>query len=197
MTAQSNNGNTKSWVLHDEHKLQKKGAGRGIHWSDVICSTIGHLTAAGQSLEYGKNYEGYWNGEIFVKQAHVRNGWFIRNGVRISQSMVYSSADPQHPNQPKGIKAVLVEHSIYQSQLRGKCPSKCEHGATACCNKHILELQPDFVEQTSLVQEVIEKAGHVYVFLPKFHCELNFIEFFWGRTLKANMSITLDSLYQV
>ncbi|KIJ50479.1 hypothetical protein M422DRAFT_159765, partial [Sphaerobolus stellatus SS14] len=36
------------------------------------------------------------------------------------------------------------------------------------------------VQQKSLVQEVIEEAGHLCIFLPKFHCELNFIEFFWG-----------------
>jgi len=40
-----------------------------IHQSEVICSTVGHLTEAGQTLEYGKNYEGYWTGELFVKQA--------------------------------------------------------------------------------------------------------------------------------
>lgn len=28
--------------------------------------------------------------------------------------------------------------------------------------------------------EVIEAAGHLCIFLPKYHCELNFIEFFWG-----------------
>ena len=33
-------------------------------------------------------------------------------------------------------------------------------------------------EQKSSVQEVIEAAGHLCIFLPKFHCELNFIEFF-------------------
>jgi len=36
----------------------------------------------------------------------------------------------------------------------------------------------------SLVQEVIEAAGHICIFLPKFHCELNFIEFFWGAMKK-------------
>jgi hypothetical protein len=39
-------------------------------------------------------------------------------------------------------------------------------------------LQPDFQQQKSLVQEVIEAAGHLCILLPKFHCELNFIEFF-------------------
>ena len=36
----------------------------------------------------------------------------------------------------------------------------------------------------SLVQEVMEAAGLICIFLPKFHCELNFIEFFWGAVKK-------------
>ena len=69
-TAQANDGKKMSWVHAKEHALKKKGAGRGIHQSDVICSTVGWLKGASQSLEYGKNYEGYWNGELFVKQVH-------------------------------------------------------------------------------------------------------------------------------
>lgn len=57
---------------------------------------------------------------------------------------------------------------------------KCQTGATDCCAKQILDSQPNFMEQKSLVQKVIENAGHLCIFLPKFHCELNFIEFFWG-----------------
>ena len=68
MTAQANDGKKSSWVFEGEQPLKKKGAGRGIHRSDVICSTFGWLPGAGQSLEYGKNYEGYWTGELFVKQ---------------------------------------------------------------------------------------------------------------------------------
>jgi hypothetical protein len=32
----------------------------------------------------------------------------------------------------------------------------------------------------SLKQETIKGLGHLCLFLLKFHCELNFIEFFWG-----------------
>ena len=67
-TAQANDGEKKSWVFEDEYPLKKKGQGRGIHQSEVICSTCGWLKEASQTLEYGKNYEGYWNGEMFVKQ---------------------------------------------------------------------------------------------------------------------------------
>ncbi|KAG2103655.1 hypothetical protein BD769DRAFT_1367310, partial [Suillus cothurnatus] len=65
---QANESNGKSWVFGDEHHLRKKGVGRGIHKSNVICSTTGWLKEASQTLEYGKNYEGYWTGELFVKQ---------------------------------------------------------------------------------------------------------------------------------
>ena len=68
MTAQANDGKRKSWVLNNEQPLRKKGQGQGIHQSDVICSTVGWLSDASQSLEYGKNYDGYWTGEMFVKQ---------------------------------------------------------------------------------------------------------------------------------
>jgi len=68
MASQSNNTHNKSWVLGDEHQLQKKGPGHGLHQSDVICSTVGWLKEGSQTLEYGKNYDGYWSGELFVKQ---------------------------------------------------------------------------------------------------------------------------------
>ena len=75
MTVQQNDGKKKSWVLDGEHALKKKGVGRGIHLSGIICATKGYIEDAGQTLEYGKNYEGYWTGELFVKQ--VSRGIFI------------------------------------------------------------------------------------------------------------------------
>jgi hypothetical protein len=59
MTVQANDGRKKSWVPDGEQPLKKKGVGRGIHQSDVVCATVGWLSEASQSLEYGKNYEGY------------------------------------------------------------------------------------------------------------------------------------------
>ncbi|KAF8237753.1 hypothetical protein L208DRAFT_1388659 [Tricholoma matsutake] len=56
-----------------------------------------------------------------------------------------------------------------------------------------------FQEQKSLVQEVIEAAGHLCIFLPKFHCELNFIEFFWGavkRYLRENCDYSFTTLQE-
>ena len=69
MMAQVHDTVKKSWVFEDQHALQKKGVGQGLHQSDVICSTVTWLKDTSQTLEYGKNYEGYWTGELFFKQA--------------------------------------------------------------------------------------------------------------------------------
>lgn len=49
-----------------------------------------------------------------------------------------------------------------------------------CCMRKVLSLQSDFLAEIPQLQEVIERAGHICFFLPKFHCELNPIEMFWG-----------------
>ncbi len=48
-----------------------------------------------------------------------------------------------------------------------------------CCERWIISLQPDFLAQKSALVEIIENAGHVCIFFPKFYCELNFIERYW------------------
>ena len=109
--------------------------------------------------------------------------------------MVYPPSHPKYPNMPKGIKAVLTECGLYQSNLCGKCARKCV--SEDCCNKQILEYQPDFQGQKSLVQETIEAPGHLCLILPKFHYKLNFIEFFWGavkKYLRDNCDYTFDTL---
>jgi hypothetical protein len=67
-TNTANDGPKASWVMEGEQPILKKGAGRGSRRSDVICSMYGWMKGAGVQLEYGKNYEGYWTGEMFVAQ---------------------------------------------------------------------------------------------------------------------------------
>lgn len=49
-----------------------------------------------------------------------------------------------------------------------------------CCIYWVLSLQEDFLSEKPLIQSVIENAGHICLFLPQFHCELNAIEMLWG-----------------
>ncbi|EIW82983.1 hypothetical protein CONPUDRAFT_53085 [Coniophora puteana RWD-64-598 SS2] len=162
-TARSHDAHEASWLLDGKQPLVKKGVGAGEHRSEVICSTVGHMPEAGESLEYGKNKDGFWNGERFVeqlknkiiptfenyhgagyqalflidnsqghsayaedallitwmninpggKQARMRDGWFLRDGQKITQPMVFPSDHTDHPNQPKGIKAYIRDNCDY------------------------------------------------------------------------------------
>src|SRR6267154_2555325 len=57
-----------------------------------------------------------------------------------------------------------------------RSPSK----SSTCCMRKVLSLQADFQAEIPLLQQVIEATGHKCYFLPKFHCELNPIEMYWG-----------------
>ena len=49
-----------------------------------------------------------------------------------------------------------------------------------CCARQIISLQPDFLEQKSVLKEVTIRLGHIFERYPKFHCECNFIERYWS-----------------
>ncbi|KIO02026.1 hypothetical protein M404DRAFT_16178 [Pisolithus tinctorius Marx 270] len=51
---------------------------------------------------------------------------------------------------------------------------------TDCCMQKMLANQQDFKDEKPLILILIEEAGHRCWFLPKFHCELNPIEMYWG-----------------
>lgn len=128
------------------------------------------------------------------KQSLTRDGWYLHNGRKIIQPMVFPRNHPTHLSAAKGIKVVMKDWGIWNDRLRGKCT---KHTADSCCNAWVLEKQPDFLAQQSLVQETIEAAGHLCIILPKFHCELNFIEFFWGsvkKYLRDNCDYTFNTL---
>lgn len=140
------------------------------------------------------------------KQASLQDGWYMINGEKSPQAMSFPADHHNFPGQPKGMKQILLEQGLWKNGLVMQCKKakdgsrrKCALGATHCCAKCILDLQPDFLEQQSLVQEVIEAAGHLCIFLPKFHCELNFIEFFWGavkRYLRMHCDYTFTTLQE-
>jgi hypothetical protein len=114
------------------------------------------------------------------KQPHMRPGIFQGH----PQLMLFPN---DHPNvslrgQPKGLKVVLEERGLWPKDrnLLARCQGKCDEGKIDCCAQKIMSLQEDFSAQKSLLVEVIENAGHKCIFYPKFHCEINYIEYFWS-----------------
>jgi hypothetical protein len=85
----------------------------------------------------------------------------------------------------KGMAVILQERGLTEeSKLKAQCNKSWDacpdKGRSNCCCRRTLYNQPDFVDIESLL-EVYGKSRDVQIiFLPKFHCELNFIEQCWG-----------------
>ena len=89
----------------------------------------------------------------------------------------------------KGMEAIICERGLWLADgLLTQCTNfHCPPGRTDCCCQRLLFMQPDFQDQKSLLQEHIERSGHLCDFYPKYHCELNFIEQILG-SCKASIS---------
>jgi hypothetical protein len=116
------------------------------------------------------------------KQALMRPGWDHRTGRE--QLMVLPDG------QAKGAKRILEERGLWDAGLLVQCKdpldsSRLNPGCLAGCERCArgrLALEPDFRAQKCRVEETIEKYGHLVTFLPKYHPELNPIEYVWGRS---------------
>jgi hypothetical protein len=76
----------------------------------------------------------------------------------------------------KGLNDVLEERGFDVCKLKAKCKPVCPFESKNCCMARLLSQQDDFKNQVSMFETLITNAGHICIFLPKFHCELNPIE---------------------
>jgi hypothetical protein len=97
----------------------------------------------------------------------MRNGTNPLTGE--PQSFYFPDDDPHHPGWFKGMEQIIHERGLWP-----------EDGLSAEQCRTLLFTQPDFVAQKPLLQEHIESRGHLCDYYPKYHCELNFIEQYWG-----------------
>jgi hypothetical protein len=129
------------------------------------------------------------------KQPLMRDGWYEVGTdlgvVRVPQRMWFEDSDGKVT--PKGIKQVLMERGIWREGLKLECKEKwkdaegkehtrrsCGKGVRDCCARRLMANQQDFLEQKGMLEEEVHKRGHLVLFFPKFHCECNWIEYFWG-----------------
>ena len=100
------------------------------------------------------------------------------------QDFYFTNNHPTMPGWFKGMEGIICECGLWpQDGLIAQCEGfKCEAGKSDCCCCQLLFTQPDFVNQKSHLEELITSQGHICDFYPKYHCELNFIEQYWGAS---------------
>ncbi|KAJ3992181.1 hypothetical protein F5050DRAFT_1801841 [Lentinula boryana] len=122
------------------------------------------------------------------RMVRIKNGTF-RDGT--VQELYYPDCHPKYPGWFKGTRVLIQERREKGHDLPDK---KCEVGRTDCCCRRILYLEPDFVNQKSLLEEHCEARGYSVIFLPKYHCELNCIEQCWGYAKRVYRMFPTSSL---
>ncbi|KAF8977799.1 hypothetical protein BDQ17DRAFT_1440438 [Cyathus striatus] len=102
------------------------------------------------------------------------------------QQPLYFPEGHEHAGIFKGM-AVILEEQGYDDM--SKVPAQCKQFKCApaipdtpqhCCCHQILYNEPDFVNVESNLETLCKDLGARVLFLPKFYCELNFIEQCWG-----------------
>lgn len=135
---------------------------------------------------------------------------------RIVQRMSFDQSHELFPSMPKGMRTVAIERGLITAEERilGKCNACKDSASTSetptvkCCLHRLLSQEPDFASEVSALKKLIDSKGHICLFLPKFHCELNPIECAWGqckricrskcdsswKNLQTRVPDTLDSI---
>jgi hypothetical protein len=141
-----------------------------------------------------------------AKWTHFKDAPKMHHGTNpltgVPQSFYFPDDHPTMPGWFKGMEQILRERGLWpETGLLAECAGKCPPDKNNCCCCSILFNQPDFVSQKSQLEEFIERRGHICDFYPKYHCELNFIEQYWGaakhRFRTAGRGATIDAMKKV
>lgn len=82
-------------------------------------------------------------------KSRMRDGWFMKDDIRIVQQMLYTKT---HANQAirgkaKGLQQILLERGLIEeeSRMRDKCAKSIDHkDDNTCCMERLMAAQPDF-----------------------------------------------------
>jgi hypothetical protein len=118
--------------------------------------------------------------------------WYMKDGARVPQDYTFKQGKEMIP---KGITHILRERGIRAMPSLGKCRKGCpdrpeDSKRPFCCKMQMLSHQPDFKEQRTMVDDIMNKnPGFKAIYYPKFHPELNFIEMFWGMVKRRTRGL--------
>ena len=179
--------------------LFEYGAERGGYWtSDKFMQQIENACDITESLYDITTHTIVWIFDQsschrkFHEQALIAKNILVKDGgPRRVRDTVWAGRPQEmvHPDgTAKGLKTILAERGINTATMK------------ANDMRVVLSNHDDFVNEKTIVEHYIKRRGHVAIFVPKFHCELNPIERVWGqskRYCRAYTNFTLPKLREI
>ena len=171
----------------------------------------------------GQSRDGYWNSNKFMKQV-ARAVSIFESKYPKAQAECNLDQSPCHkklPEEALNIHSMNVNPGRKQPQMRSTQWNGEEQlmalpdgkpkgmrlvlqergidtfGMNSEDMREALSTFTDFQNPKTIVEEYIESCGHISLFLPKYHCELNPIERVWCKAKKftrAHCTYTLLAL---
>ncbi len=211
-TFYANADQSRFWSDGYVEPLRQKSLGQSIMVSDFIVEGHGYLRDEQQEarLLLETKTDGYFQSEKFLAQVdkaldiferkypgHV--GIFLFDNAPCHKKTANDALNVQNMNvnpggkqavmkdtkwdgqvqpmvlpdgRPKGMKLVLEERGVDTSGMKAEKM------------REVLGKHPDFLHQRTMLQDKVESRGHVCMYLPKYHCELNPIERNWCHAKK-------------
>ncbi|KAJ7746448.1 hypothetical protein DFH07DRAFT_1038277 [Mycena maculata] len=162
----------------------------------IYDNTTTHLKCPEGSLSATKMPKGA-SSKFFVEvnlhdengaQVYSSTGAYVKQKIPMADTTfqgwpqpLYFPAGHALAGQFKGMTEILAERGINTTGKLAQCTGfKCAPPALNCCCCRILYNQLDFEYVKSSLELDCNERGFGLIFLPKFHCELNFIEQCWG-----------------
>ena len=206
-TFYANADQTRFWNDGEAQVLRQKSLGSSIMLSDFLVEGNGYLEDENDSarLYLETNKDGYFNNDMFIKQVKVAIDIFERKFPHTTGIFLFDNA-PSHKKYPPdglsaanmhvypGGKQAVMRDTKWNGEVQSMVLSDGTpkgmklvlqergtdvKGMTADKMREILGAHPDFSSQTTIVEEVVQNRGHICLFYPKYHCELNPIERNW------------------
>ena len=80
----------------------------------------------------------------------------------------------QKKDKKRHFRERLVEEAMSEASISDRLGA-----GKGCWVRQILEAEQDFATEESPHETVILEVVHEVIFYPKFHCELNYVEYHW------------------
>ena len=203
-----------SYFWADEHTnvLRQKSLGASIMVSDFIDEVNGFLhddrEEARVLLETSK--EGYFTHEHLLRQVEKTvdifervhpeaKGVFMFDNAPSHRKVADDALNADRMNVGPGGKQPVMRDTVWEGQVQ-KMVDACgipkgmkiileergidTRGMKAKDMRELLKSFPDFKRQSTLLETYIQQRGHICIYYPKYHCELNPIERVWCQSKK-------------